>query len=820
GTTFGPPEADVSTDASTDQRTSSLRIGLAPGRYTVIVDSFLPDQPATAFTLTATTVAPATNVTCAAAAPLDSSAPTVHGDLDLAGTPGADCGGATSRALLYAVEVSPGQHLVARVTATGGDRDWTPRLSGSDGCAATTCLARGSDVAGLEQRLDWINNGAAPRVVILSVAADGPVVGGQFDLDAGVTDLLTSCERPTPVVDGTTFANLEFTDVATSTTCTKNEQPALYFVATLRPQQELVVTNTTNGGLVNIGLRLACDDDCETTQFGAQMINQTSQPEEVLIEVTDASTAGAPFDLTFSLPPPPGGIVVTPTSPLVTTEAGGQATFQVVLASEPTAGVTLSLSSSRPTEGTVSPSSLAFDATDWDQPQTVTITGVEDEVGDGAQPYTIVTAPAVSVDPSYAGLDADDLPLTNLDDDPSLVLAGIDDVVTSEDGTQATFTVRLYTAPTSVVTVPLSSTNVGEGTVSPPSLTFSAANWSVPQPVTVTGVDDTVADGPQRYVIALGPLASDDARYAGLVPASVVAFNRDNDLEAVGGISVNGAAYCELTDPLDQSSIKEAPNQAPVAVDALGAMYAVAVCDGALALMTSPDGGKTIAGPIPIPGATEFAGTFAVAADRGRAWVAFEDYRGLHLTRTTDAGQTWSTLRTLTSDAPDLLRLATARDTVVIVGTDSSMTSVTGSLVFVSQDGGLSFAQQPDVAGQMTALALSSDGASMWLVDDNHDLLRSLDGGATFTIEATTTDVPLQCCYIAGTHDLYFIQQEEVTRTNLGDGANDGSFAGTAGPALGVAIDDTDIVHIFSAGSNGLAASRFGTDGTLGVATP
>jgi hypothetical protein len=822
GPTPGPTESDASADAATIQRTSSLRVGLSPGRYTVIVDSLAPDQPATAFTISATTVAPAANVTCAAAATLDSLAPTVHGDLDLAGAPAADCGGATSRALLYAVEVPSGQHLVARATTTGGDRDWTPRLTAFEGCAATTCLAQGADAAGAEQRLDWINNGAATRLVILSVAADGPVVGGQFDLGAGLTDLLATCARPTPVVDGTTLVNLDFADVATSTTatCAKVAQPALYFVATLRPQQELSVEPVL-GSLtipIDVGFRSACDDDCETTTFPAHMINETSQPEMVLIEVTAmTTTATGPFALAFSLPPPPAGIVVTPTSPLVTTEAGGQATFQVALATEPTASVTVALSSSRPSEGTVSPPSLVFDATDWDQPQTVTITGVEDDVGDGTQTYTIVTAPAVSADPSYAGLDADDLPLTNLDDDPSLVLTGTDDVVTSEDGTSATFTVRLDVAPTSAVTVPLSSADLGEGTVSPPSLTFTPASWSVPQAVTVTGVDDGVVDGPQRYAIDLGPLASEDARYAGLVPVSVVAFNRDNDFGAVVGTVVSGTASCTITGALNESQFAGTPNQFPLAVDALGAVYAVALCDGALALFTSPDGGKTITGPIPVPGATDIVGAFAVAADRGRAWVAFEDRRGLHLTRTADAGRTWSGLRTITSDAPDLLRLAAARDTVVITGTDAASPSGAGSLVFVSQDGGLSFARQPDVAGQMTALALSSDGAAMWLVDDVPNLLHSLDGGATFTLEGVTRGAPIHCCYLAGTHDLYFIQQEEVTLTNLADGANDGAFAGTAGPAVAAAIDDTNVVWIFSNGVYGLEASRFDTDDNLGA---
>ena len=47
------------------------------------------------------------------------------------------------------------------------------------------------------------------------------------------------------------------------------------------------------------------------------------------------------------------GITVTPTTGLTTTEAGGTATFTVVLNTQPTADVTIALSSSDTTEGTV-----------------------------------------------------------------------------------------------------------------------------------------------------------------------------------------------------------------------------------------------------------------------------------------------------------------------------------------------------------------------------------------------------------------------------------------------------------------------------------
>ena len=56
--------------------------------------------------------------------------------------------------------------------------------------------------------------------------------------------------------------------------------------------------------------------------------------------------------------PVASGVTVTPTSGLTTTEAGGTATFTVVLTARPTADVAIGLSSNDTTEGTASASSL------------------------------------------------------------------------------------------------------------------------------------------------------------------------------------------------------------------------------------------------------------------------------------------------------------------------------------------------------------------------------------------------------------------------------------------------------------------------------
>jgi hypothetical protein len=111
------------------------------------------------------------------------------------------------------------------------------------------------------------------------------------------------------------------------------------------------------------------------------------------------------------------GISVSPISGLTTTESGGSDSFDVVLDALPTADVTIDISSSDTTEGTVDVSSLTFTPANWNTPQTVTVTGVDDAIEDGDVDYTILIAAATSTDPDYNGLDANDVSVTNQDDD-------------------------------------------------------------------------------------------------------------------------------------------------------------------------------------------------------------------------------------------------------------------------------------------------------------------------------------------------------------------------------------------------------------------
>jgi hypothetical protein len=130
------------------------------------------------------------------------------------------------------------------------------------------------------------------------------------------------------------------------------------------------------------------------------------------------------------------GITVSPTSGLVTGESGSSASFTVVLNSRPTAAVRIDLSTSIAGEGVLSTSSLFFDPSNWNVPQSVTVTGVDDAVDDGDRSYLVVTADAISADPLYDGINAADVSVTNLGLAPTPPPIAADDRYHGRSGTR------------------------------------------------------------------------------------------------------------------------------------------------------------------------------------------------------------------------------------------------------------------------------------------------------------------------------------------------------------------------------------------------
>ncbi|MBF0236228.1 MAG: Ig-like domain-containing protein [SAR324 cluster bacterium] len=213
----------------------------------------------------------------------------------------------------------------------------------------------------------------------------------------------------------------------------------------------------------------------------------------------------------------------------ITTEAGGTATFTVKLTSEPTADVSMALTSSDTTEGSLSTTTLTFTAANWNADQTVTVTGVDDFIIDGNQTYTIALAKTVSTDANYNGLAPAGVSVINTDNETAgFVVSDLIGNVTEAGGT-GNFVVKLTSQPTADVTLTVTSSNLLEATVTPGTLTFGATTWNIAQSVTITGVDDIVADGNQPVTIALSQATSADANYNGIDPVDVTTTVTDDE---------------------------------------------------------------------------------------------------------------------------------------------------------------------------------------------------------------------------------------------------------------------------------------------------
>ncbi|MEK7415108.1 MAG: PKD domain-containing protein, partial [Planctomycetota bacterium] len=125
------------------------------------------------------------------------------------------------------------------------------------------------------------------------------------------------------------------------------------------------------------------------------------------------TTRYAPGAFLIPVPQPRGGITLTPTTALTTTEAGGTAAFTAALMSSPKADVTVGFTVTQPGEASVAPPELTFTAANWSSPQTVTVTGLPDCLNDGDQTYQVIPGKAMSADPDYNGVQATALTLVN-----------------------------------------------------------------------------------------------------------------------------------------------------------------------------------------------------------------------------------------------------------------------------------------------------------------------------------------------------------------------------------------------------------------------
>jgi len=248
-----------------------------------------------------------------------------------------------------------------------------------------------------------------------------------------------------------------------------------------------------------------------------------------LTSSTDTNYSGKTGSLTVSITDNDfgPGIRITETSGSTSvTEGGATDTYMVSLNTVPTANVTVTINPG--TQVDVLPTTLVFTPTNWNVPRTVTVTAEDDDLLEGLHTGSVLHT-ATSADTDYNGKTAT-LVVNIVDNEipPKGVTitetSGSTNVV--EGGATDTYRVVLRTMPTATVTITV--TGGTQVTVSPATLNFTAANWSNPQTVTVTAVNDAILEGTHSYYIT-HTAVSTDTDYNAVGITSVVAIISDND---------------------------------------------------------------------------------------------------------------------------------------------------------------------------------------------------------------------------------------------------------------------------------------------------
>ncbi len=225
-----------------------------------------------------------------------------------------------------------------------------------------------------------------------------------------------------------------------------------------------------------------------------------AEPTETLTiafgELPDSLAAGASPAATISIfdVGDTAGLRLGP-APFTVPE-GSQADYTVVLTSEPTAAVTVTISGHDGTDLMLDKDSLTFASEAWNTPQAVTVSAMADSGNyEGTLTHTIT-----SIDSTYAELEAVVFDVTVTDTDAAGVLISESTATVAENSGMDDYTVHLNTRPGGIVTLDI--TAAAGVTVAPPQLLFTSTNWQQVQTVTITGVDDDIDNtGDQRTAV-------------------------------------------------------------------------------------------------------------------------------------------------------------------------------------------------------------------------------------------------------------------------------------------------------------------------------
>ena len=237
------------------------------------------------------------------------------------------------------------------------------------------------------------------------------------------------------------------------------------------------------------------DDDGESVLlgFGAPLPGGVSLGTTVTTKVSITDDDGA-------------GVLVSESS--LTIAEGSSGTYTIVLDSQPTADVTVTINDPSNTDVTAEPASLTFSSTDWNTPKTVTVNAAQD--ADAEDETATVTHTVTSTDSIYSGASANSVTVSVTDDEVPVTVQFGATTYEVVEGETVTVAVTLSADPERTVVIPITHTPQSGATSPadfsgvPANLTFNTGQMS--QTITFTATQDDVDDDGESVLLGFGTL--------------------------------------------------------------------------------------------------------------------------------------------------------------------------------------------------------------------------------------------------------------------------------------------------------------------------
>jgi hypothetical protein len=413
----------------------------------------------------------------------------------------------------------------------GGTALISVALSGNPGATRTMNISSSNTLAITLLPATLTFNAAnwnVPQSVLLTGVTDANTVAEAVTITGSGVDLGTATTNVSTVDINT--MNIVLTAAATAV----GEGSSTSFSVNLsqEPSPSLVVSfASSNAASVTVApVSVTFDNVCPGAQCWSSLRTIT------LNGVVDANQTTETVTITASAPAVPNATFTIATTEndalpvfagVTTVTEGGTALLSVSLSGNPGANRTMNLTSSNPAAITISPATLNFTAANWNVPQAVVLSGLAD---------ANAASESVTITGSGVDLGTASTTITTVDSNTmSIVLSAATTIV--DEGSSASFNVKLSQEPSPSLVVSFASSNVASATVAPASVTFDnvcpGANcWSSLKTITVTGIEDVNETTETVTITASAPA----------VPNSTLNFDTtDNDSKPVftGAVTVN-----------------------------------------------------------------------------------------------------------------------------------------------------------------------------------------------------------------------------------------------------------------------------------------